>query len=51
MKAVKIRLRPSINHMWDGDEVTFLTTTPQDTLNEWLTKYYEPLENFRFFNC
>jgi hypothetical protein len=48
MTEVKIRLRPVLNHMWDGDEVVLLTTTPQSSLDEWLALHYEPLENFRY---
>ena len=48
MTEVKIRLRPALNHMWDGDEVVLLTTTPQSSLDEWLALHYEPLANFRY---
>lgn len=48
MSEVKIRLRPALNQMWDSDEVSLLTTTPQESLDEWLTAHYEPLANFRY---
>lgn len=48
MKEVKIDLQPVLNHMFDGDPVTLITTTPTNTLNEWLTVNYEPLSTFKY---
>lgn len=48
MQEVKIELRPVLKGQWDGDAVSIVTTTPQSSLDEWLSLHYAPLSEFRY---